>query len=120
MCHNAPRRSPGRTGPGPRAAAALLGACLALAWAAPAAADPVKTAPAAPPAGSPVLGGEVIDITGLRERPRGDTRLPWTLPEGFARAPEAPAGQALRDEVLRPVDREALKRLLEVERLLNW
>jgi hypothetical protein len=63
--------------------------------------------------------GEVIDITGLMERPRGDTRLPWTLPEGFARSPEAPGGRALREEVLRPVERAELQRLLEVERLLS-
>jgi hypothetical protein len=104
-----------------RAAAACSGLVLAavLAVSAPAWADPVKTHPPST-AGREVVG-DVIDITGLRERPRGDTQLPWALPEGFTRAPAEPEpDHSLRDEVLHPVDREELRRLLEVERQLNW
>jgi hypothetical protein len=53
------------------------------------------------------------------DRPRGDTRLPWTAPEGFAREPDVVFGRALRDEVLTPVDRNELRRLLELERSLG-
>ena len=63
--------------------------------------------------------GEVIDVTGLRERPRGDTTLPWSPPEGFGTQVDVDFGRALRDEVLAPVDRNELKRLLEVERSLR-
>lgn len=103
---------------GRRPAALALALALALGAAAPAAAEPAGSR--SPAAADRQVVGEVIDITGLRERPRGDTRLPWALPEGFTRAPEAAPGHTLRDEVLRPVDREELRRLLEVERLLNW
>jgi hypothetical protein len=97
--------------------AAVLAVVLGIS--APARADPVKTHP--PSGADREVVGDVIDITGLRERPRGDTQLPWALPEGFKRAPaEAMPDHSLRDEVLRPVDREELRRLLEVERLLNW
>jgi hypothetical protein len=106
--------------PGRRPAAVLLGVALALfAGACPALADPVKAHPPAASDGQKVEG-EVIDIMGLRERPRGDTRLPWAAPEGFTRTPEATPGRTLRDEVLQPVDREELRRLLEVERSVNW
>jgi len=63
--------------------------------------------------------GEVIDVTGLMERPRGDTRLPWAPPDGFAREPDATFGRALREEVLTPVDRNEVRRLLELERALG-
>lgn len=96
-----PRRAVGR--------GALLLAVLLAAWAAPAAAQD----------GGRQVVGEVIDITGVMERPRGDTRLSWTLPEGFTRSPELPVGRALRDEILRPVERDEILRLLEVERLLS-
>jgi len=102
-----------------------LGALLALllAWGTAAWADPVRAPRAASSSGAkggqaPVVG-DVIDITGVRERPRGDTRIPWAAPEGFAKTPETTAGHTLRDEVVRPVDRESLRRLMEVERLLN-
>jgi len=102
-----------------RRRAAVLLAFLAFAGGPAAAlADPVKAHP--PAAADRQVVGEVIDITGLRERPRGDTRLPWAPPEGFSRNAEATPGRTLREEVLQPVDREALQRLLEVERSLNW
>jgi hypothetical protein len=63
--------------------------------------------------------GEMVDVTGLMERPRGDTTLPWSPPGGFGSAPDVPFGRALRDEILTPVDRNELKRLLEVERSLG-
>lgn len=71
------------------------------------------------PAADKRVMGEIIDVTGMMERPRGDTRLPWTLPEGFGREPDVPFGRALHDEVLTPVDRNELIRLLEVERTLG-
>lgn len=64
--------------------------------------------------------GSVIDITGLMARPRGDTRIPWTRPEGFSRDLQIDFGKVLRDEVLSPVDRPTLRRRMEVERSLNW
>jgi hypothetical protein len=73
----------------------------------------------APPQAEQQVTGEVINITGLMDRPRGDTRLPWTAPEGFAREPDVVFGRALRDEVLTPVDRNELRRLLELERSLG-
>jgi len=103
---------------GRRRAAVLLAVLLSAGGPAIALADPVKAHP--PAAADRQVVGDVIDITGLRERPRGDTRLPWAAPEGFARGAEPTPGRTLRDEVLQPVDREELRRLLEVERSLNW
>jgi hypothetical protein len=71
------------------------------------------------PEASQQVAGEVIDVTGLMERPRGNTRLPWAAPGGFAREPDVDFGRALRDEVLTPVDRNELRRLLELERSLG-
>lgn len=62
--------------------------------------------------------GSVIDVTDLTDYPRGDTRIPWTLPEGLARAPEIEPGLPLREEVLTPVDRVELQRRLDLERAL--
>jgi len=73
---------------------------------------------ASPQATQEVAGG-VIEITGVMERPRAETRLPWAAPDGFAREPDVAFGRALRDEILTPVDRNDLRRLLELERSLG-
>jgi hypothetical protein len=63
--------------------------------------------------------GEVIDITGFMEWPRGDTSLTWTRPESFKRDTDLVFGLALKDEVFRPVDRDNLKRTMAVQRALG-
>jgi len=124
MCRSAPRNG-GRRRTRARRGALLAwtaALCLALPVAAHAQGRP-RTGTAAEPKGTPPVSqqvtGEVIDVTGLMDRPRGDTRLPWAPPEGFAREPDVTFGRALRDEVLTPVDRNELRRLLELERSLG-
>lgn len=73
---------------------------------------------AQPGADTPAVSG-VIDITGLMEQPRGNTRIPWTLPRGFDRTPGIDHGRTLREEILIPVERDALKHQMEVERILS-
>lgn len=129
MCRNAPGtagRGRTRTRRG-----AILGWVAALGLAFPLAAHaegPPKAGAAPAPKGGPAakapqstqqVTGEVIDVTGLMDRPRGDTPLPWAAPEGFAREPDVTFGRALRDEALTPVDRNELRRLLELERSLG-
>jgi hypothetical protein len=117
-----------------RAALACATLCLALPLAAHAQGDPAavtrpaspapKSAPRSAPTSVPAdatqqVTGGVIDVTGLMDRPRGDARLPWAAPEGFAREPDVTFGRALQDEILTPVDRNDLRRLLELERALG-
>ncbi len=63
--------------------------------------------------------GNVINITGFREWPRGDTRLGWTMPEPFDLNPDLVYGLGLQSEMVAPVERLRMKRRLEVERLLR-
>ena len=63
--------------------------------------------------------GEVIDITGFMEWPKGDTSISWTRPEGFRRDTDLVFGLSLKAEVFRPVDRESLKRTIEVQHRLG-
>jgi hypothetical protein len=72
-----------------------------------------------PPEATQEVAGGVIEITGVMERPRAETRLPWAAPDGFAREPDVAFGRALREEILTPVDRNDLRRLLELERSLG-
>lgn len=65
------------------------------------------------------VAGGVIEITGVMERPRAETPLPWAAPGGFAREPDVAFGRALREEILTPVDRNDMRRLLELERSLG-
>jgi hypothetical protein len=63
--------------------------------------------------------GELIDITGVMEKPRGETPLPWAAPEGKSLTLEVDFGRSLRGEVLAPVSREALSRRMAAERALG-
>ncbi|MBI5136448.1 MAG: hypothetical protein HZA24_03820 [Nitrospirae bacterium] len=63
--------------------------------------------------------GDVIDITGFMEWPKGDTSVPWDPPEKFERGVGLVYGLSLKDEVFQPVDRDDLTRQMEVERALG-
>lgn len=117
MCRSA-RQTGGRRRPRARRRATLALLAL-LCLIAPVAAHAQGGRAKAPAGDTQQVTGEVIDVTGLMERPRGDTRLPWAAPGGFAREPDASFGRALREEVLTPVDRNELRRLLELERALG-
>jgi len=62
--------------------------------------------------------GDVIDITGFMERPRGDTRIAWDPPGGFDRSSDVQFGRMLWEEVLTPVSRQTLERRMDIEREL--
>jgi len=107
---------------------AILLICLCLFMPLSAQADPPKLSRATgaisaardvAPAADEAEAVDVIDVTGFMEWPRGDSRVGWQRPARFQRNTDLVFGLSLKNEVLRPVDRDGLRRAMRVQRLLS-
>jgi len=73
----------------------------------------------APAAHAQTAGDDVIDISGCRERPRGETAVAWTRPAGLQRETGLRFGRALRQEIFTPVSRVGMARRMAVIRAVS-